>query len=73
MPTHRFTGYLAAETPAGVRADAVPAGSAFILVPCLGPPEHQTHAELLYRVAWEQAQAQVASERRARRMAFSLN
>jgi hypothetical protein len=37
------------------------------------PAHYWAQAEMLYRFALEQAQAQVARERRARRLAVSLN
>ena len=46
---------------------------AFVLVPWVVGPAVQLQAAVLYRVAFEQAQAEVARERRARWTAFSLN
>jgi hypothetical protein len=45
----------------------------FLACPCPLSAAQQAHAAFVYRVAFEQAQAEIARERRARWTAFSLN
>ena len=73
MRESRFSNFWGSDSPVTVRADAVPTGGAFVLLPCPMPAHCWAQAEMLYRFALEQAQAQVARERRARRLAVSLN
>jgi hypothetical protein len=47
--------------------------AAFMPCPCPLPAAQQAHAEYVYRVALERAQAEIARERRARWTTFSLN
>jgi hypothetical protein len=74
MLAHRFREFedFDADQPVLAR---LPVGSlsAFMLCPLPMPATCQAHAEYLYRIAFERAQAEVARERRARWTAFSLN
>jgi hypothetical protein len=74
MLAHRFQEYWSSEgaTPTPAYA-GVAISSAFVPFACPLPAGQQAHAEYLYRVAFEQAQAEIARERRARWTTFSLN
>ena len=67
----RLSGHWAPDVPAVVRVES-PADSAFVLLPCSMLTGQWVHVQFLYRVAFEQAQAQVAQERRTWRLAVSL-
>jgi hypothetical protein len=74
MLAHRFRDSWASETARPISAVAgLAAPGAFMLCPCQLSAVQQNHAEYVYRVAFEQAQAEIARERRARWTAFSLN
>jgi hypothetical protein len=74
MLAHRFLEYWGSEG-----AEPVPPSvglgvwTAFVPCPCPLPAAHQAHADYLYRVAFERAQAEIARERRARWTTFSRN
>lgn len=76
MSGHRFRHLLGLESPLPAPAFAA-AGSSAAFVPCpmlqAMSPAHQSHVEYLYRLAFEQAQAQVAQSRRVRRTNVSWN
>ena len=69
---NRFGEFWDTTTPHPVSTH-VGAGPAFVLCPCAGAPTVQFQAAVLYRLAFEQAQAEVARERQARWTAFSVN
>lgn len=76
MSGHRFRHLF--ESPLPAPAFAVAAhSSAFVPCPCPMlqgmSAAHQSQVEHLYRLAFEQAQAQVAQSRRVRRTNFSWN
>ena len=76
MSVHRFRELW--DNPEPVAAAPI-TGQAAAFVPCpcpvaFGMPvAHQAHVEYLYRLAFEQAQAQVGLARPSRWPAFSLN
>jgi hypothetical protein len=69
MLEHRFREFWATEAVTSVG----PAEPAFVVCPISIGPAQFPQAALLYRLAFECAQGQVAEERRARRLAVSLN
>jgi len=74
MLADRFREYWASEAVIATPDYAGAAShGAFIPCPLPLPAVQQAHAEYLYRVAFEQAQAEIARERRARWTTFSLN
>lgn len=76
MLVHRFRELFETPEPTPV-APATARSSAFVLCPCpvlFGmSPIQQAQTEYLYRLAFEQAQAQLAISRPSRWPAFSLN
>ena len=74
MLVHRFQDYWASEVTDPILT-SVGVGVCIAFVPCPCPLSfaQQAHAEFLYRLAFERAQAEVARERRARWTTFSQN
>jgi hypothetical protein len=73
MQTDRFRGPDVWSSEAAPMAFHAMVPAAFMPCPVFAWPAHQPQIAEMYRVAYEFAQAQVARERRNRRMAFSVN
>jgi hypothetical protein len=76
MSVHRLRELWNSPEPV-IAVPTVGHNAAFVPYPCpvmFGMPAmHQAHVEYLYRLAFEQAQAQVATARSSRWPAFSVN
>ena len=74
MWAHRFREYVTQDASQPLLPyGSVGAFAAFVLCPCPLPAAQHAHAEYVYRVAFECAQAEIARERRARWTTFSPN
>jgi hypothetical protein len=75
MSVHRFRELFDAPETTPAAFAAVGSNAAFVPCPVMSSmsPMQQSQTEFLYRLAFEQAQAQVAPPRSARWPAFSLN